>query len=76
MYRPYVEVLTPEEKLAKAKVALKDAEALTAHLDDRQKEQFFKLLHKKMGLQYGDMFGAEWALEQKTKAHLRRVVNR
>jgi hypothetical protein len=56
-------VYTKEEKLAKAKEALHEPESLVAHLDDRQKGQFFKLLARKMGMEYGDLGSAEKALE-------------
>lgn len=74
MYRPYTEHLTKEEKLAKAKEALRDSQSLVRGLDDRQQEQFFKLLSKRLGLEYGEFDLAAWALDQKRAAHLRRVT--
>lgn len=75
MYRPYTVVLDKEEKLAKAKQMLADPNlAKLAGLDDRQQEQFFKLLSKKLGLEYGQYDLAAWALDQRRSAHLRRVT--
>lgn len=74
MYRPYTEHLTKEEKLKKAKEALRDSAALVAHLDDRGQEQFFKLLSKRLSLEYGEFDLAAWALDEKRAAHLRRVT--
>lgn len=80
-YRPYIEYLTEEEKLEKARRHLSDPSSLVAIaakegivLDDRTKERFYKLLHRKMLLQFNQSDDAAQALDKQTAAHLRRVT--
>jgi hypothetical protein len=71
--RNYREILTKEEKLQKAKEALSDPLALVAHFDDRTKSNFFKLLARKMGLEFNEWGEADKA--EALRSHFRAEFN-